>query len=416
MAVSSTYTLEYLESRQLSTPNNYKNEIDNTYHRLKPLFPVESDLKKGKILSPWAFSCLCGNFCVQSLTQVKRGCNKSCGCVKGYRGRNQGLLKAVKHLLEDGCTVELIKSGSHYKSRDWGFRCTICDKTSTKLNAWEVLRSGKKFCKCSGKNTCKTREEAIEDLTTKLENTVWTLERFPETFTTKGSCRLDIRCKNCDVINERVLYQNAYRKGCPSCANKATIVRQSKDLSWFVEKASEVHNFKYDYSKSVYKRAREKLEVICHEHGEPFHFWQSPDNHKNKGKWCPECKRMRLKYVAFGLSRVEAKKEQYKVLPSGVYLSAVGDCYKIGITCDLHKRCKEIEKDSKEKVNNVIYKEMNMYEAFMLEHRLHKKYENYRKYFKRYWAGHSECFMLTSVQVEEIIDSIRNYKGEYVYE
>lgn len=410
MAISTTYNLSYLESRQIATPFKHKDEINKTYNKLKPLFPVEKGLKEGKIPTPWAFLCLCGNFCVQSLSQVKRGGNKSCGCAKRVKGTNQGLLQTIKYLLEEDCNVEMTKEGSHYKARDWGFRCTICDKSSTKLNAWEVLRSGKKFCKCSGKNTCNTREEAIEDLKDRLKGGIWKLVNFPEIFTTKGSCRVDIKCKECDNTHKNVLYQNAYRKGCPYCANKATSERLSKDTSWFVERSSEIHDFKYDYSKVLYKKAREKVEIICHEHGKPFHFWQSPDNHKNKGKGCPECKRLRLKYVAFGLSRVEEKKDHYKTLPSGVYLSTVGDSYKIGITCNLHKRCKEIEKDSKQEVNNLVYKEMNMYEAFMLEHSLHREYEDYRKYSKEYWAGHSECFTFPNTQVEEIIKTIESYK------
>ena len=55
----------------------------------------------------------------------------------------------------------------------------------------------------------------------------------------------------------------------------------------FIEKARQVHGDKYDYSKVEYKKAQEKVCIICPEHGE---FWQKPYNHLN-GNNCPECVR-----------------------------------------------------------------------------------------------------------------------------
>ena len=60
----------------------------------------------------------------------------------------------------------------------------------------------------------------------------------------------------------------------------------------FIEKAHEIHGNKYDYSKVDYKKASEKVCIICHEkdefgeeHGE---FWQTPHDHlRNHG--CPRC-------------------------------------------------------------------------------------------------------------------------------
>ena len=53
----------------------------------------------------------------------------------------------------------------------------------------------------------------------------------------------------------------------------------------FIKKAKEVHGDKYDYSKVEYKKAIEKICIICPEHGE---FWQIPTNHL-KGCGCPSC-------------------------------------------------------------------------------------------------------------------------------
>ena len=53
----------------------------------------------------------------------------------------------------------------------------------------------------------------------------------------------------------------------------------------FIEKARQIHNDKYDYSKVNYVNSRTKVCIICPEHGE---FWQTPNTHL-KGSKCPKC-------------------------------------------------------------------------------------------------------------------------------
>ena len=67
--------------------------------------------------------------------------------------------------------------------------------------------------------------------------------------------------------------------GCPKCAG---FQRTTKD---FIVEARKVHGDKYDYSKSDYKSATEKVCIICPIHGE---FWQTPSNHLH-GTGCPHC-------------------------------------------------------------------------------------------------------------------------------
>ena len=53
----------------------------------------------------------------------------------------------------------------------------------------------------------------------------------------------------------------------------------------FIKKASEIHKDKYDYSKVDYINSKQKVCIICPEHGE---FWQIPNSHL-LGKGCPKC-------------------------------------------------------------------------------------------------------------------------------
>ena len=59
-----------------------------------------------------------------------------------------------------------------------------------------------------------------------------------------------------------------------------------KNVYDFIEDAKKVHGNKYDYSKVDYNGCKEKVCIICPEHGE---FWQTPDNHLQK-KGCPICR------------------------------------------------------------------------------------------------------------------------------
>lgn len=56
----------------------------------------------------------------------------------------------------------------------------------------------------------------------------------------------------------------------------------------FIEKAKQVHNNKYDYSKTEYVSSRIKVIITCPEHGD---FEQLPSSHL-QGVGCPKCSRI----------------------------------------------------------------------------------------------------------------------------
>lgn len=68
--------------------------------------------------------------------------------------------------------------------------------------------------------------------------------------------------------------------GCPKCAGVKPLTTNE-----FIERANKIHNNKYDYSKTNYNSHREKVIIICPEHGE---FCQTPHSHL-KGFGCKEC-------------------------------------------------------------------------------------------------------------------------------
>ena len=69
-------------------------------------------------------------------------------------------------------------------------------------------------------------------------------------------------------------------QGCKKCYGNS-----KKDTEEFVKKAKEIHGDKYNYSKVEYNGNKNKICIICPEHGE---FWQTPNNHLN-GCGCKKC-------------------------------------------------------------------------------------------------------------------------------
>ena len=55
----------------------------------------------------------------------------------------------------------------------------------------------------------------------------------------------------------------------------------------FLRKALKVHGNRYDYSKTIYVKAREKVEIICKVEGHSS-FWQTPEHHL-RGRGCQIC-------------------------------------------------------------------------------------------------------------------------------
>jgi very-short-patch-repair endonuclease len=71
------------------------------------------------------------------------------------------------------------------------------------------------------------------------------------------------------------------RHNCQKCANNI-----KSNTETFIEKAKQIHGYRYIYSKVNYINANIHVIIICKEHGE---FTQIPDFHINRKCGCPKC-------------------------------------------------------------------------------------------------------------------------------
>ena len=108
------------------------------------------------------------------------------------------------------------------------------------------------------------------------------------------------------------LPQNHLKYGCRFCSYEKYGDEKTSTKESFIERAKKIHGDKYDYNNVIYKRAHEKVCIICPEHGE---FWQTPSKHLC-GQGCPKCNDSKLEEeVALFLDKKGIKYE-FQYAPS----------------------------------------------------------------------------------------------------
>lgn len=94
-------------------------------------------------------------------------------------------------------------------------------------------------------------------------------------------------CIICPIHGEfwQTPHNHLIGRGCNKCKNNKISVSETKTTEKFVLEARKVHGDKYDYSRTKYLSAKDKVCIICPEHGE---FWQEASSHLS-GCGCPKC-------------------------------------------------------------------------------------------------------------------------------
>lgn len=75
--------------------------------------------------------------------------------------------------------------------------------------------------------------------------------------------------------------------GCPQCGRIQSDLSRHKTNQEFIEQARKIHGDRYDYSKVKYIGVKQKVIIVCPQHGD---FLQAPSSHLT-GAGCPVCKK-----------------------------------------------------------------------------------------------------------------------------
>ena len=122
--------------------------------------------------------------------------------------------------------------------------------------------------------------------------------------------------------------------GCKCCSIQKRAYDKKYSNSEFILKANNVHNYKYDYTKTIYELSTKKVIISCFEHGD---FYQIPAAHLS-GNGCPECGNKNSKNVEYIKLFLDNKKIEYilekrfadckniKPLPFDFYIPSLNLC------------------------------------------------------------------------------------------
>ena len=179
------------------------------------------------------------------------------------------------------------------------------------------------------------------------------------------SCITELNRRN-TIVNiicpKHGLFEQNFNKhlagdGCKKCGiEKSANERIKKANDKFVKEANELHDNKYDYSKSKYISSRDNIIITCLIHGD---FEQTPNSHLG-GVGCRKCandkikERMSIPWNIYeeDLHNIHANKYDYsKVIWKGVDIDIIVVCPIHGefeIRPAYHKRGRGCQKCSKE--------------------------------------------------------------------
>lgn len=187
-----------------------------------------------------------------------------------------------------------------------------------------------------------------------LHNNKYDYSLIEELF--KRDMRVKIICDKHGIF-EQSFHKHLLGDGCKKCGiEKIAMKKIQIARDKFIKEANNIHNNKYDYSKSNYKSAKENIIIICLIHGE---FEQSPNKHLC-GNGCRKCandkikERMSIPWNIYmeDLHKIHNNKYDYsKVIWKGVDIDIIVICPIHGdfeIRPADHKRGRECQKCSKE--------------------------------------------------------------------
>lgn len=165
--------------------------------------------------------------------------------------------------------------------------------------------------------------DKIKNKASQVHNSKYDYSLWPEKVYI--SKKYDIICPEHGIFNQKLDSHIRLKTGCPKCSGKNLSIKE------WINKASQVHNSKYDYSLiKDYKGVMNKYHIKCPEHG----VWEvTLDNHINKKSGCPKCKGIGLnrEEKLQEINKIHNSKYDYSLLPENII-----DKEKYDIICHEH--------------------------------------------------------------------------------
>lgn len=146
--------------------------------------------------------------------------------------------------------------------------------------------------------------------------------------------KVNIMCHIHDVFSQSA-GSHLCGRGCPKCARENSSITKPKNTEWFIQRATKIHDDKYDYSKVKYVNSITPVIIGCKVHTD---FLQIPANHL-RGADCPECNydamsKSRTSDLDSFIQRARTIHDNFYTYDKAVY---TGNNKKLCITCPKHE-------------------------------------------------------------------------------
>jgi len=193
----------------------------------------------------------------------------------------------------------------------------------------------------------------------------------------------------CEIHKDVKIIANAHLqgRGCPKCGNENSILKQRMSKEEFIKKANLVHKNKYDYSFIDYKGVKNKIEVICPEHGR---FYILPNQHLYANAGCQKCGITGWSLTTWKKRALESNYfDSFKLYIIQVY-NKDEKFIKIGRTYTSLEKRFSILKNYNVKVIKVIKGDCDY--IFNLEIEFKNKFKKYKYVPNIKFEGYTECY------------------------
>ncbi len=99
--------------------------------------------------------------------------------------------------------------------------------------------------------------------------------------------KVNIYCPSHGMFQQTPYHHINRKQGCRRCQYEKLNKNFKLNDSDVVQKAKQIHNNKYNYSKLVYTNSNTPVDIGCPIHG---NFQQTPYHHINRKQGCPKCR------------------------------------------------------------------------------------------------------------------------------
>lgn len=198
--------------------------------------------------------------------------------------------------------------------------CIICLKHG---EFWQTPQSHLAGCGCNLCGQIASKESKYKDKNSAIEKAKLVHGDKYDYSEVKYTVLQDIVTIICPIHGEfkQVFKNHLHGNGCSKCNRSKPKYNKRLSIENFIQRSNKIHNYKYDYSKTVYINSNIPICIICPEHGE---FWQTPTVHL-QGSGCKKCsfklvgdlKRLNTEefikrsYLVHGINKYDYSKVKY---------------------------------------------------------------------------------------------------------